>query len=177
MTLQIRRARPDDAAELAALAHRVWAETYFAGNPGEEGSQYMAAEFNERAMRSLIDDPDVILLTAEAGGQIIGLAHLVANRPEPGVRGANPIELLRLYVDTSWHGRGAGASLLRSCVTHATERGHGSIWLSVWVHNARARAFYRKWDFEDVGMLHFVLGDEKHENRVLERRLQAPPMR
>lgn len=32
------------------------------------------------------------------------------------------------------------------------------MWLGVWEHNSRARAFYRKWEFREVGQQIFQLG-------------------
>ena len=41
------------------------------------------------------------------------------------------------------------------------------LWLGVWERNARARAFYSRWGFTEVGEMHFVLGNDPQRDLVL----------
>jgi ribosomal protein S18 acetylase RimI-like enzyme len=91
--------------------------------------------------------------------------------PEQDVEGANPVELVRLYVSREWLGRGIGEQLMRACIDVARQLGHETLWLGVWEHNGRAQAFYRKWDFRTVGEHMFELGSDMQRDLVLERRL------
>jgi ribosomal protein S18 acetylase RimI-like enzyme len=50
-------------------------------------------------------------------------------------------------------------------------RGHDVLWLGVWEHNARARAFYARWGFVEVGEMRFLLGSDPQRDLVLERKL------
>jgi ribosomal protein S18 acetylase RimI-like enzyme len=53
------------------------------------------------------------------------------------------------------------------------QRGCDTIWLDVWERNLRARAFYQKWGFIEVGTQLFQLGDDL-QNDLLMQRLSWP---
>jgi ribosomal protein S18 acetylase RimI-like enzyme len=53
----------------------------------------------------------------------------------------------------------------------AARRGAMVVWLSVWERNERAKAFYRKCGFAEVGDKVFVLGTDRQRDRVMARRL------
>ncbi|MFZ1302024.1 MAG: GNAT family N-acetyltransferase [Candidatus Microsaccharimonas sp.] len=53
-----------------------------------------------------------------------------------------------LYVDKKWHGTGVGSQLMQKVINWLDPA--KPIELGVITYNERARAFYRKWEFEDV---------------------------
>ncbi len=68
-----------------------------------------------------------------------------------------------------WLGRGVGAALMRACLDEARRNQHQTLWLGVWEHNQRAQAFYRQWDFREVGTHIFQLGSDAQTDLLLER--------
>jgi ribosomal protein S18 acetylase RimI-like enzyme len=66
-------------------------------------------------------------------------------------------------------GQGIGATLMKACLDEATQRGCGIIWLDVWERNLRARAFYHKWGFIEVGTQVFQLGDDLQNDLLMQR--------
>jgi ribosomal protein S18 acetylase RimI-like enzyme len=88
---------------------------------------------------------------------------------EDGVNGEKPIELVRLYVSRDSLGSGLGAALMQACIGEARRRGHQTLWLGVWEHNTRARAFYRRWNFREVGTHVFQLGDDPQTDILMQR--------
>ncbi|MDQ2855211.1 MAG: GNAT family N-acetyltransferase, partial [Acidobacteriota bacterium] len=45
------------------------------------------------------------------------------------------------------------------------------LWLGVWEHNGRARAFYRKWKFVEFGEHIFQLGEDPQNDILMARDL------
>lgn len=78
----------------------------------------------------------------DAEGTIIGSA--TATIDENGIRG-----LSSLYVDKTWHGTGVAHELMRNVIDWLGGDKH-EILLGVVTYNERAKAFYRKWGFEEV---------------------------
>jgi len=170
-TLQVtlRRANPEDANLLAELGARTFKETFAADNTSEDMAAYVAANFNLAQQTAELAHPASTFLIAEVGGVAAGYAKLHAGEPAAGIEGARPIELVRLYASREWLGRGIGEALMRACLDEAREGGYDNIWLGVWERNARAQAFYRKWDFRAVGEHLFQLGSDPQRDILMQR--------
>ena len=169
----IRTALAEDADLLAELGARTFCETFAADNSPENIVAYLASSFGPALQATELADADSLFLIAEVDGTAAGYAKLKPGDPPRGVTGEKPIELVRLYVSREWLGRGVGAALMRACIDEAKRQGHHTIWLGVWEHNDRARAFYSKWNFRDVGRHIFQLGDDPQTDILMERSLGA----
>ena len=169
--LTIRRGTVADAALLSELGARTFSETFAADNTPEDLAAYIATSFNLARQTAELEDPVSTFLIAEVDGRAAGYAKLRAGGSEKGVEGANPIELVRLYVAREWLGRGVGKQLMRACLDDARQSGHQTIWLGVWERNARAQAFYRKWNFRTVGEHTFQLGSDLQRDFLMQRAL------
>lgn len=167
----IRGASPTDADLLAELGRRTFEETFSADNTREDMEAYVASAFSVAQQAADLADPAAIFLIAEVDGAAAGYARLHPGKLAAGVAGAKPIELIRLYVLREWLGRGVGEALMRACLDHARSAGYETIWLGVWERNARAQAFYIKWQFRAVGEHIFQLGSDRQRDVVMERAL------
>ncbi|HKV36351.1 MAG TPA: GNAT family N-acetyltransferase [Pyrinomonadaceae bacterium] len=167
--LMIRHGTVDDAELLSELGSRTFSETFAADNTEEDITEYLATSFNVAQQTAELEDPASTFLIAEIDGRAAGYAMLRDGEPEQGVEGANPIELVRLYVAREWLGRGLGEQLMRACLDEARQFGHETIWLGVWEQNERAQAFYRKWNFHPFGEHMFQLGSDLQRDILMAR--------
>jgi ribosomal protein S18 acetylase RimI-like enzyme len=165
----IRLAVSADANLLAELGARTFSETFASDNKPEDMAAYVAASFNPAQLEAELADSRSIFLIAEIDGAAVGYARLHAGDVSQSVEGEGPIELVRLYVSAEWLGRGVGEALMRACISEARREGYRTLWLGVWEHNGRARAFYRKWDFHEVGKHVFQLGADLQTDVLMER--------
>lgn len=172
--IKIRRGAGADAALLAELGARTFYDTFAADNTPEDMAAYLASAFTPERLAEELADPLSLFLIAEVEGRAAGYAKLRAGEKPEGVRGPDAIEIERLYVGREWLGRGVGPELMRACLDEARAGGHRSVWLGVWEHNHRARAFYRRFGFRDVGAKTFVVGFDEQTDTVMELSLDAP---
>lgn len=170
-TVTIRRAGPEDAGLLAELGARTFKDTFAADNDPQDMASYLASAFSTEQIASELADPLSTWLVAEIEGRAAGYAKLHAGRAHEAVSGPRPVELARIYAAREWLGRGVGLALLESCLEEARAGGHRTIWLGVWERNTRARAFYRKHGFRDIGTQLFQLGSDTQTDAVMEREL------
>ena len=138
-------------------------------NRPDDIAAYMAAAFSREQQAAELADPQATFFIAEIDGVMVGYAKLRSGAAAHGVTGEQPIELARLYASQAWLGRGVGEALMRACLEEARRGQHQTIWLGVWEHNARARAFYRKWNFRDVGSHVFQLGSDPQTDVLMQR--------
>ena len=170
----LRPARAADAPDLAEFGARTFRDTFAAHNRAEDMDAYVSLAYGVRQQSAELADPRVSVLVAESDeGAMIGyaVARQAPDEAPPCVTGEAPVELARIYVDHGWHGRGVGEALMRGIIERARERGGHTLWLGVWEHNPRARAFYARWGFREVGEHPFPLGDDIQRDVLLARTL------
>lgn len=166
---KVRRALPTDAPLLASLGAQTFSETFAPYNTEEDMAQYLAESFNVEHQHAELADEATCFLIADINNEPAGYAMLRRGKPPTGVVARPPIELVRLYVSKQWLGQGVGETLMRACLHEARQQGCQTLWLGVWEHNARARAFYRKWQFEEFGEHSFQLGGDLQNDFLMRR--------
>jgi ribosomal protein S18 acetylase RimI-like enzyme len=169
--LTIRHGTVEDAGLLSELAARTFSEAFAADNTPEDLAAYIATSFNVAELTAELEDSVSTFLIAEVDGRAAGYAYLHEGKPEQGVEAGKAIELVRLYVLREWLGRGIGEQLMRACVDEARQTGYETLWLGVWERNGRAQAFYRKWDFREIGEHMFQLGSDLQRDLLMARTL------
>lgn len=165
----IRRGKVTDAAMLAELGARTFSETFAVDNSAEDMSDYLAAAFSTAQQSAELADASSLFLIAETNGVAVGYAMLRSGTALDNIQGGRPIEIVRLYVLQERLGSGVGAALMQECIHEAKLQGYETLWLGVWEHNARAQAFYRKWNFHEVGTHIFQLGNDPQTDLLMQR--------
>jgi ribosomal protein S18 acetylase RimI-like enzyme len=77
------------------------------------------------------------------------------------------VEIVTLYVQEHFLGRGMGSALLKHMYAHYRERGIPGVWLTVNHENTQAIGFYEQHRFERTGSTFLLLENERHENFIL----------
>jgi diamine N-acetyltransferase len=167
--IEIKPAGIPDASLLAELGRKTFVDTFAKDNRPEDMALYIEQTFGVERQLEEIQDPRRRIAIAWIGTTAVGFYHLLLGPPDPAVKGAKPIEILRLYVDSKWHGKGVAAALMERCIEVGRREGFATIWLGVWERNFRAQAFYRKFSFEVVGAHGFTLGTDKQTDLVMAR--------
>lgn len=133
---------------------------------------HVAAHLSEQRFTEYLSDPDRRVLAASDAGRVVGYAMLIRQSgPGPLVGPELSVELSKMYVLASHHGRGAAAALMRAGIAWAGEAGADAVWLGVNQANARAQRFYRKHGFEVAGTRTFQLGEGQERDFIMTRRL------
>ena len=167
----IQRATMADAATLAEFGARTFHDTFAADNRPDDMAAHLASAFGLPQQTAELTDPDYVTIFAMIEGTLAGFAQVRRKEAPACVDGPLPFELHRFYVDRPWHGKGVAAPLMASCADVIRELGGRTVWLSVWEHNARGRAFYAKCGFRQTGTTEFWLGPDCQTDHVLERAL------
>lgn len=174
--LTLRPATPADAAAFSALAARLFRETFDGAFVAADFEAFLAASFTPARQTAEIVDPATSSWLAEADGELVGYFQL-RNMELPALvvsRAGTALRLWRFYLDRRFHGDGNGLALLAGARREALARGADLLWLSVWEGNTRARRFYEKSGFEDVGESSFALGASVNRDRLLVLPLARP---
>jgi len=169
--LMLRRATVADADALAAFGRRVFDDWYRPDNTAEDMELHLAATYGADLQRAELESSDVTVMLVLDGEAIAGYAFLQRGLRVAVVGGPDPWAVVRFYVDRPWHGRGVAGALMTAAAAEARAGGCRTLWLTAWEQNPRARAFYAKVGFHDVGTDTFLLGRSPQVDRVLVRTL------
>lgn len=176
--LLLRPAVPGDAVVISALATQVFLDTYATEGVRPAVAREARASFDLPVIEALLSTPQRQLLLAEAEGHLRGFVQLMPG-PLPagfcadGAHAAPACEVERLYVQPRWQGQGVGRALMRRAAEHALAAGCSGLWLTAWVGNTHARAWYARQGWQDVGATPHTFEGETFENRVLVKRLAS----
>lgn len=113
---------------------------------------------------------------AVAAGEPIGYAKLTPLRVPAVDPDSSALELQQLYVLRDWHGAGVAAGLMEWALETARADGVREVYLTVFDHNERAKRFYARYGFEEVGRCTFQLGDRIDDDRIWRVRLSPPDL-
>jgi ribosomal protein S18 acetylase RimI-like enzyme len=134
--VQVRPARPEDAAAVAAVHVRTWQEAY---EPvfGADRLAGMDVEVRRRRWERWLRDGERVWV-AEADDRVVGFAWIGDSRDAEGEG-----ELFAIYVLPEAWGGGAGPALMAAALGGLRER-YRTATLWVLADNPRARRFYER---------------------------------
>jgi GNAT superfamily N-acetyltransferase len=133
------------------------------------------SNYNPTVFEARIRDSSNHFLLAERAGHLVAFSEcsLSSESPIPSVSAG--VELVRLYVQRHSQRVGIGAALLARAEAHAKVSGAPSVWLTAWLGNTNARAFYLAQGYKDVGTTSYVFEGRAYENRIYSKALQNAP--
>lgn len=168
MTILYRNGRAGDGAAVAELFRDSFVAT-FGHLYGAEDLGAFHERVTAKAFESELADPRFAFRLAEEDGALAGFVKLGPDDLPEALR--DSIELYQLYVLEAWHGRGIAAALMDWAIAHAREREAAELRLTVYIDNHRARRFYERYGFEEVGKYVFMVGNHADDDRIMRLKL------
>ena len=163
--ISYRDATPADAEALSAMFADCFTTTFGALYAPHNLALFLSQQ-SPRAFAEQLADPAFAFRLAEDDGGLVGFLKL--GPPDlPGDTPPSTIELRQLYVMPEWQGAGVAATLTDWAFAEARRRAKAHVQLSVFVDNPRARRFYEKRGFIEVGEYTFMVGDHEDDDRIM----------
>ena len=165
--ISFRDVLPTDVDALPPVARRIFVETFGSRFGGDDFDAFCEVAYGPSGtMARDLADPAIGWRIAEQAGVPVGYAKLRpwTGAPSPGEPGA--LELQQIYVSSAWHGKGVAEALMQWAIGAARARRAPSLYLTVFDHNERAKRFYTRHGFVEVGHCEFRLGDRVYDDRV-----------
>lgn len=169
----IRLASLDDAAALASLGRRTFADAFGAENSPDDLDLFLDATYTPALQQLELEDAALTYLLVEQAGRPVAFALLRAGGTSSFVNDLPAIELQRFYVVQTCHGTGVAQALMAACVEEARRGGARTLFLGVWERNPRALRFYAAQQFTVVGQKIFQVGSDPQQDLVLARTITA----
>ncbi len=176
MSLTVGPARVREAEQIADVAAVTFPLACPPGSTQESIEAFIEEVLSAERFHEYLADPSRTVLAARKEDSIVGYTMLIHGAPaDPNVgqvlSHVPTIEVSKMYVMPTHHGGDVSEALISGAVTTASEMGCSGLWLGVNQENTRARRFYTKHGFVIVGTKTFTVGDEVHDDFVMERAL------
>jgi ribosomal protein S18 acetylase RimI-like enzyme len=131
-----------------------------------EDLEAFLAQFTPAAWRGEFDDPRYRFRVAVVDEEVVGFLKLGPSAL-PIETDKRAIELRQIYIRKQHHGSGIAAALTDWALDEARRQGFEEIYLTVYVDNHRARRFYDRYGFQQVGKYDFMVGNQADEDLIL----------
>ena len=161
-----RDATPADGPELAAMARRSFTDTFGTLYRQEDLAQFLDAAFGSAGLPADLTDPAYRVRVATDDDTIVGYCK-IGPVTFPGDWPDKAIELHQLYILGDHHGAGLAPVLMDWALDQARARGASEMILSVYIDNHRARRFYERYGFEEIGQYKFMVGEQEDDDRLM----------
>jgi len=167
---------PDAALGLRLLpvARQIFTDTFAGRFDGDALAAFCdGAYLPGGTMARDLGADDVHWRVATIEGAPIGYAKLTPLRapaadPRPG-----SMELQQIYLRGEWHGSGVADRLMQWAVGQAQALGAPDLYLTVFDDNDRAKRFYARYGFGEVGRCSFEIGGRTYDDRIWRKGLLA----
>jgi ribosomal protein S18 acetylase RimI-like enzyme len=137
--VEVRRLQPAEWADYREVRRRALRDAPWAfGSSLAEADRLSEADWRQRLA-------DRAIFVATTGGLSVGLVAGIATEAP------NAAELISMWVDPDWRGRGIGDQLVSRVIDWATEHGLQTIQLWVAEGNQEAERLYRRHGFSRTG--------------------------
>jgi len=159
--LYIRRAVTSDVQLLSDLSAITFSDTFSGTCTDEDMKQFIEASFNPPQIYKELADIEDFYFIAFVNDKAAGYIRLKVDQSEViEIKKHRGIELKRIYVLKEFQSQKIGAKLMKFALDFAAEKKYEVLWLGVWEHNEKAKAFYKKFGFVDTGARHpFPIGN------------------
>jgi len=166
---QVAIVQPDEKLlqRLLPVARRIFRETFAQQFEPEAFEAFLQEVYNPGGSMSCeFGLSDVHWRVATFGGEPVGYAKLTPLRASAKGAAAGAMELQQIYLSAEWHGRGIADRMMEWAIDAARRNGAPELYLTVFDHNHRAKRFYARHGFFEVGHCTFELGGRVYDDRI-----------
>lgn len=159
--MTIRRVTLDDAQTLSKLASDTFYNTFKGTCTDEDMEEFLYEYYNIEQVKKELSDKEDYYYFAIIDEKAVGYIRIKEDYTAfETMKQWKALELKRLYIDATYHGKGVAQALTNFVFDFAKERNYEVVWLGVWEFNFRAQNFYKKMGFIDTGHKHdFPIGN------------------
>ncbi|MGM0124568.1 hypothetical protein IGI37_001946 [Enterococcus sp. AZ194] len=156
-----------DVETLRALSIETYTATFAEQNTEKALVDYLEQAYNEEQLKKELNEKNSFFFFMQKGTEIVGYIKLNIGQAQSEDLQPHALEVERIYIRSAHKRKGYGSAGLKKAEEIAKSLHKTSIWLGVWEFNHKARAFYERQDFKEVGAHSFFMGEEEQTDLLL----------
>jgi GNAT superfamily N-acetyltransferase len=167
----IQRVSAIHLSDLEDLSRRTFEESFSAQNKASDMREYLENNLSAKQLKSELENPESEFYFIYNDDITVGYLKLNLGNAQTETFEIQSLEIVRLYVLKSEHGKKFGYRLLNFAVERAREMNCQQLWLGVWEKNFHAIEFYEKHGFKAFGSHLFMLGADEQTDILMRIKL------
>ncbi|TDE26951.1 MULTISPECIES: GNAT family N-acetyltransferase [Flavobacterium] len=166
--IEIRKATLSDLETIQKISVQTFKETFAAVNTPENIANYVKDSFNTEQLTTELNNANSQFYVAYSNAEAVGYLKINFGDAQTETINENALEVHRIYVVQTFHGKNIGQLLLDEVKKIAHHTGVNYIWLGVWEENHRALRFYTKNGFVVFDKHVFTLGNDEQTDLLMQ---------
>lgn len=172
--MSYRQPLPREFESVRAMARRSFAETFARRYDPLPFEKFLDDSYGPGgSMADDLENPLVRWLVGFASSVPVGYVKLTPVRAPVAAPRPGALELQQIYVLKRWHGTGVAGRLMEWALDTATAAHAPEVYLTVFDHNERAKRFYTRYGFGEVGQCTVTIAGRIDEDRIWRRSLSC----
>lgn len=167
----IRKVSAEELEVLQSIGRETFYETFAKDNSEDEMQKYLDESFSTEKISQELNTPDSRFFIAWEEDNPVGYLKVNAGKAQTELQDDASMEIERIYVKSSHHGKKVGQLLYDKALEIALEEKKQYLWLGVWEENLRAVNFYKKNGFVTFDKHIFRLGSEEQTDLMMRKDL------
>lgn len=170
-SIKIKKCTLNELTELQKICRQTFYETFASSNSESDMENFLNDAYSkEKLTEELLNKESQTFLAIE-NEKVLGFLKINTGNAQTEQKCQNALEIQRLYVLKIAKGRGIGSNFMALAEQIAREKNLTCVWLGVWEHNEKAKAFYAKKGFSRFGEHIFKLGSDKQIDFLMKKDL------
>jgi len=165
----INKADLKDLETLQSIGKETFYETFSAHNSEEEMQEYLKKSFASDKLTAELNNPDSQFFLVWEEDLPVGYLKVNSGKAQTELQDETSLEIERIYVKSSHHGKKIGQILYEKALEIAHEEKKKYLWLGVWEENLRAVNFYKKNGFVEFDKHIFRLGNDEQTDLMMKK--------
>lgn len=169
--IQVRKATIGDLHTIQRIGRETFLETFADSNTEADMNKYLEDSFKEAKLKAELSNPESLFFVAWENESPVGYLKVNTGAAQTEQLDANALEIERIYVKSSHHGKKVGQLLYEKAMEIAGRQHSSYVWLGVWEKNPRAIRFYEKNGFTAFDQHIFKMGDDEQIDIMMKKEL------
>ena len=171
-TITISKATIEHKETVQLIGRQTFLETFSTDNTEQDMKNYLEESFSDQQISSELANSDSLFFIAWEDENAIGYLKLNIGKAQTELQDNTGLEIERIYVKKSFHGKKVGQLLYDKALEIAKFQQKAYIWLGVWEENPRAIRFYEKNGFIAFDKHIFKMGTDEQTDIMMKKSLQ-----
>ena len=169
----ITAATAENISTIQQIGKETFHETFSQSNTKEDMQKYLDENFSEQKVKSELNNSESMFFIAWDESFPVGYLKLNIGAAQTEDQGHAALEIERIYVKPTHHGKKVGQMLYEQALVTANQLKRDTIWLGVWEENLRAIRFYEKNGFVAFDQHIFKMGNDEQTDIMMRKTLSS----